>query len=264
MLENIHQGSLDEQILHYVRDRQQVTISALIDHAREEIGTIEPILLQLENEDLVLVIRKNNGSLQNSDLVLSASKFQKLVDQTVEMIDEFHQKHPLRIGMLKEEVRTKLGTEAEIFDRVVDELVTDGKISEDGLYLKRNEHQIEYSTAQQEKIIKLQTEFSKAGYQPPSVKESIEFVGEDVYHSLLEVGELIQVSSDVVFRPKEYFSFVEGVKQIIQDTGSVTVAQVRDTFNTSRKYVLAVLEYMDSQGITKRVGDTRKLKSPMN
>ena len=50
------------------------------------------------------------------------------------------------------------------------------------------------------------------------------------------------------------------VREIIRQEGSVTVAQVRDRFNTSRKYALALLEYLDNIRVTRRVGDARVLR----
>jgi len=71
---------------------------------------------------------------------------------------------------------------------------------------------------------------------------------------------LIQVSPEVVFLRDSYLNMVEEVKQMIASQGKVTAAEVRDHFNTSRKYALALLEYMDAQGITIRSGDERRLK----
>ncbi|NIW39772.1 MAG: hypothetical protein GWN27_04475 [candidate division Zixibacteria bacterium] len=178
-----------------------------------------------------------------------------------ERIEDFHSSHPLRIGITKEEVRTKLRIDPEVFERIIGELVASGEYLDNGLQLMNVHHEIEYSDAQKKSIQKLMTTFENADYQPPSVKECIEIVGEDVYQSLLEQAEFRQVSQDVVFREAEYQEIVDGVRRIIHVDGGVTVGQVRDEFNTSRKYVLAVLEYMDSQGITKRVGDIRKLRS---
>lgn len=47
----------------------------------------------------------------------------------------------------------------------------------------------------------------------------------------------------------------------LQANGSITVAQVRDEINTSRKYALALMEHLDAQRITRRVGDVRVLRS---
>ncbi|MFZ1474339.1 MAG: SelB C-terminal domain-containing protein, partial [Anaerolineae bacterium] len=67
-------------------------------------------------------------------------------------------------------------------------------------------------------------------------------------------------NEDVAFSAATYQELLAAVKQIIQQEGSVTVAQVRDRFNTSRKYALALLEYLDSIRVTRRVGDARVLR----
>jgi selenocysteine-specific elongation factor len=53
---------------------------------------------------------------------------------------------------------------------------------------------------------------------------------------------------------------VAEITKLLETQGPLSAAQVRDHFNTSRRYVLALLEYMDSIGITVREGDVRKLK----
>jgi len=64
----------------------------------------------------------------------------------------------------------------------------------------------------------------------------------------------------VVFRWEDYQGMVFRVNQILTEQKSVSVAQVRDLFNTSRRYVLAFLEHLDAIGVTIREGDVRKLK----
>jgi selenocysteine-specific elongation factor len=79
-------------------------------------------------------------------------------------------------------------------------------------------------------------------------------VGELVYSALLDREALIQVSPEVVFLKDTYDQMVSEIKTLIQAKGSITAGEVRDHFNTSRKYVLAMLEYMDACGITVRRG----------
>jgi selenocysteine-specific elongation factor len=64
----------------------------------------------------------------------------------------------------------------------------------------------------------------------------------------------------VVFSKEGYKSMLSEVIKMIQEDGAITAAQVRDRFNTSRRYVLAFLEHLDSRGITVREGDTRRLR----
>ena len=84
-------------------------------------------------------------------------------------------------------------------------------------------------------------------------------VGEDVLNVLFDRGELTPVSGEVFFASQTYDELVAQVAAYIDEHGSITVAQARDLFNTSRRYVLALLEHLDSIGFTRREGDARML-----
>jgi selenocysteine-specific elongation factor len=71
---------------------------------------------------------------------------------------------------------------------------------------------------------------------------------------------VVKISGDVAFDAAAYDKMVEGITSHLKSHGRVTVAQVRDMFNTSRKYALALMEHLDAQKITRRVGDERVLR----
>jgi len=73
-------------------------------------------------------------------------------------------------------------------------------------------------------------------------------------------GTLIRLSDDVLLLGETYNEMLGRIVDHIKQTGSITVAQVRDMFNTSRKYALALMEHMDERKITRRVGDERVLR----
>ena len=76
---------------------------------------------------------------------------------------------------------------------------------------------------------------------------------------MTEGGQLIRLSNEVILLAETYTDFTDWVQQYLRDYKTVTVAQVRDVYQTSRKYALALLEYTDQQRITRRVGDARVL-----
>ena len=76
---------------------------------------------------------------------------------------------------------------------------------------------------------------------------------------LIEQQKVVKVSGGVVFSSSAYSEMVEKITDHIKTQGQVTVGEVRDIFKTSRKYVLALLEYLDEKKITRRVGDERVL-----
>lgn len=101
--------------------------------------------------------------------------------------------------------------------------------------------------------------FESDPFAPPSIKEATQEIGEDLVRYLLESGALEKVSEDVVFRVDVYEAMVTKVKADLKEGGTITVAEVRDKFQTSRKYALALMEHLDAIGLTVRVGDERRL-----
>ena len=71
----------------------------------------------------------------------------------------------------------------------------------------------------------------------------------------------MKVSDNVFFAASAYDEMVKRVIEHLKSTGKITVAEVRDMFKTSRKYALALMEHLDEQKITRRVGDERVLDS---
>ncbi len=98
-------------------------------------------------------------------------------------------------------------------------------------------------------------------FSPPSLKESQAEAGEELVNALIELGQFVAVSGDVLFRKVDYDSMVGRVRAFLADHGQITLAEVRDMFGTSRKYAQALLEHLDATGLTRREGDFRKLRT---
>jgi selenocysteine-specific elongation factor len=94
---------------------------------------------------------------------------------------------------------------------------------------------------------------------PPSVKESVEAIGQELWDYLVEKGDLVTVSPDVAFEARRYDALVEEIRGRLAGGATITVAEVRDLLGTSRKYALALMEHLDQIGVTVREGDARRL-----
>ena len=77
---------------------------------------------------------------------------------------------------------------------------------------------------------------------------------------LIQEGRVVKVSEEVVFSQKAYGDMVDLVVRHAKTEGSITVAQARNLLGSSRKYVLPLLEHLDQQRVTRRVGDERVLR----
>jgi len=146
------------------------------------------------------------------------------------------------------------------FNAAVRQWVGQGLLEERGALVAFPGHTVVFSTQQQAQVERLLAKFAAEPYATPSVKEAQAEVGEDVYQALLEMGKLAQVSSEVVFRKEDYEGLVALVNEHFAKEPTLTVAQLRDRLNTSRKYILGLLEHLDATGVTVRDGDFRKLR----
>jgi selenocysteine-specific elongation factor len=116
-----------------------------------------------------------------------------------------------------------------------------------------------FNQEQQQRVDELMKKFEQAGVNSPAVKESKALAGEGVYEALVELGYLYQLNEEVVYRSVDFEPLVKQIVDYIQTHESAGAAEIRDLLNTSRKYAIALLEYLDQRRITRRVGDERVL-----
>jgi selenocysteine-specific elongation factor len=163
--------------------------------------------------------------------------------------------------MAREELRSRLGVAAPSFASVLQGLVEEGRIIERNGSLASPQHRVELETAggPAADLIEL---LGRQPFAPPSLPEAMQQTGatEEMVRALVQRGDLVRASPDIAFTKDAYESAVALVKEIAAANGSVTVAQMRDRMGASRRPVLALLEYLDAQRVTRRVGDARVLR----
>ncbi len=147
-----------------------------------------------------------------------------------------------------------------IFRQAIEQLVETDEFKQNGPDINLTGFEVQFSSDQEQRINNLLEQFSTNPTLPPSVSDCKDAVGEDVYNALVALEKLKQISGGVVFTPDTYQTMIKKVEKINKD-GPITVAQARDMFGSSRKYMLAFLERLDADGITIREGDVRRLKS---
>jgi len=193
-------------------------------------------------------------------LVIALPHWDTLRDKTLQMIQSYHLSFPLRRGIPREELKSRLKLTPRVFTALIKKLALENLLMDAGGTVAMAKHEIKFDSGQQAKIQALMRMFEQNPYSPPTIRESHSEAGEDIVEALIELGELVPVSNDVIFRKQDYDLMATKIKEIIKENGKITLAEVRDTFNTSRKYAQALLEYLDSIGETIREGDFRKLR----
>jgi selenocysteine-specific elongation factor len=191
---------------------------------------------------------------------MARARWERLSAQIERELTSYHQANPLQAGMRREMLRSRLGVEGKLFGGIVETAREMGLLADEGATIRLPGHEVRFSAAQQAGVEALFEHVAAEPTAPPSVKEARDMVGEDVLNVLFARGELVPVSGEVFFDPQTYDGLVAQVEAYIGAHGSITVAQARDLFNTSRRYVLALLEHLDSIGFTRREGDVRVLR----
>jgi selenocysteine-specific elongation factor len=193
-------------------------------------------------------------------LVTSKGYWDQIAFQILSAVGTYHRSFPLKKGMPREELKSKLKLSPRFLSAALKKLASSGEIEESGPHILIPGHTISFNLQQKRAVEGLLEKFKASPYSPPTIKDSQAEVGEDVYNALVELGNLAPISNEVVFQKEDFEHMVSEVRRILERNGEITAAEVRDHFNTSRRYALALLEHMDSKGITIREGDVRRLR----
>jgi selenocysteine-specific elongation factor len=249
----MEQGSDRDVLLKSTELSEPAEFQALVERANLQPAAARSALKEMDSERLIVTLGKEIGS---GAFIFTAAGWASLAERGKDFLDGYHKKLPLRKGAPKEELRNRLGMTAEVFNHALLRLQEDGILIDEGPVVRRPEHVRRLTSAQRstaDAYIKL---LESSPYSPPTDSP----VDPEILNILDDEGKVVRVSETVVFSPVAYKEMVEMVRAHVSEHGEITVAGVRDMLPTSRKYALALLEYLDQQRVTRRVGDARILR----
>ena len=245
----------------------------LVDHFIARWGPITPReleeALQLTPEQVAraqqALMDSGRAWYLASDLqvLMNDAAWERLRERMVRVLQRYHQEHPAWLGAPREEFKSRLqprtGWSVRVFNALVTRALAEGVLRKDRGYLALASFQPQFSPRQQQGADALLAQFRAQPYTPPTVKQALTLVDEETLSALIQRGILIRLSEDVLFLRETYESMLARTRAYLQEHGRITVAQCRDLFGASRKYILAFLEHLDRERITRREGDYRVL-----
>ncbi|MEJ2211391.1 MAG: SelB C-terminal domain-containing protein [Anaerolineae bacterium] len=277
-LETLAHGTPDEVLLQDLERRQPSEVRDLLRRTSLPRQQARQALESLAGEGQILLLEAGADAapgagdlpapIPEAAFVVTRSGWGALQERVEALLAQYHQQFPLRAGMPREEVKSRLSRHlpelgVRLFNDIVARAEREGWLVEAGLAadrLRLPSHQVAFTPRQQQGVDALLYEFRRTPYTTPSVSQSEEQVGEEVFSSLIEQGYLVKLNEDVVLLAETYEEMRDRVVAYLQEHGTITVAELRDLFDTSRKYTLALLGYLDEKRITRRVGDERVLR----
>ena len=175
------------------------------------------------------------------------------------LLDDFHEANPLRSGLQREELRNRLRLGSGQFNDLISYLELEGIVQVDGAVVRLASHRVELTKEQERAASALLEVLSKGGFNAPPLNELAERFGvtDELLESLGTGGRLVRVGSNLAYEAESFEGIKDSIMKLIEERGRIDVAGLRDHFASSRKYCLPILEYLDSAGITRRVGDFR-------
>jgi selenocysteine-specific elongation factor len=247
-LETLRHGSPDETLLAALARIEPATIAEVI----RETG-----LSQGEAAASVETLAKAARVVQLGDaLLVTAEGCAAWSERARSEVESYHREHPSRHGMPREELRSRLRLDERVFDAALARWRGDGLLVETGATVALPGHAPSLTPAQQAEAGAYLASLAASPYAPPTDGPP----SQEVVTYLEECGHIVSVGDGVAFTADAYREMVDRIADHLRREGAITLAQTRDLFGTTRKYAQALLEHLDREHVTRRVGDERVLR----
>jgi selenocysteine-specific elongation factor len=258
-LESLLGGSPEDVLEETLQSMGPSSARAVLDASGLEAASGHEALQSLLTSGRAVMLAEGKADAASETFIASRAGLGQIEQRIREHLSVFHRDRPLRLGMPREELKSRLRIDARLFSRLMAYFSRAGWLVEDAARLRLADYQVHLSDGQRRDIEQLIRIWSQTPFSPPGLAEARQRLGEDLSGYLIEIGELVPVSEDVAFTRGAYEEMKAEVARILQQHGTITVAEARDRFSTSRKYILALLEHFDALGMTVREGDARRL-----
>ena len=194
--------------------------------------------------------------------------FDKLKKDTRRQLADYHNAHPLKPGMSKEELKTKFPPflTAKLFNLTLSQMVKEKEIAQEENTVRLASHTVSLGSRQTDVKNKILETYLQAGLQPPYFKELAKSMdadpkrSKDILMHLVNAGSIIKVKEDLYFHAETIDKLRKKLVGYLEARGEINTPQFKEMTGVSRKYVIPLAEYFDSINVTLRVGDARKLR----
>jgi selenocysteine-specific elongation factor len=196
---------------------------------------------------------------------LHADRVEALQTDVLGRLEDFHAKEPLKDGLAKEELRSKLPEQLPpgTFVWMLGRLAAAGKIAVERDKVRLAGFRPKLSPAEEDLKAKIEVAFREGGFQPPAPDAVLgglkveRKLAQAVFRRLVDDGILVRVGEDVFLHRDSHQAMRDRVLAHFEKRPSINVGTMKELFGVSRKYAIPYLEYLDTIRITRRQGDER-------
>ena len=250
VLENSKTLCVQESFLHYYLPHSQQHVKAILD--------------SLEADGKIVRWDKSG----RTPLLSDASRTAKTQEKILNVLANFHKAQPLLPGQNAAQLRSELALDEIGFDKLENQLIRERQIVKDGNLIRLSSHEIQFSQEEENAKETLEKLFLEAGIHTPTLNqlstllpEYTSKVLESTFYALLRLGQFIKITDDFFIHKGVFEEMQKLLITYLRENDIITVAEFREIAQTSRKYAVPFLEYCDSQKLTIRDGNVRRLHS---
>lgn len=216
---------------------------------------------------LTELFNQNRAEKLPTDRIVDSGHLSSLTSRVSTLLNDYHQKYPLRPGMPKEELRPALGKDMESkpFTSFLNHWQDKGLLLVEGATVRLSEFQITLNERQTTLLQRIEDYYILCGISMPSLDIVANEIRapKDAILALLRVGvergKFVYLGEDNYYHKQTIDDLQQLVRDYIKKHGGINVASFRDLTQSNRKFSLLVLEYFDSIRFTSRRGDDRVL-----
>jgi selenocysteine-specific elongation factor len=200
--------------------------------------------------------------------VIEAGQYQRLREMALGQLNEFHRQYPMKTGLAKEELRSKLPIEVDVklFQTLINGLIQSKEVVLEKDKLRLPGHQI--ASADEKGLLKrVEEAILKGRLQPPSPAEvSAEWSEEEekilaIFEHLVHEGILVKIKSGMYFHRLPFENLKRELIDYLKSHREITTPQFKELTGVSRKYTIPLIEYFDQIKVTLRLGEKRVLRT---
>jgi selenocysteine-specific elongation factor len=263
-LKNLSHQAPEEIISYYVNASgyQGISFSDLKIMTNLPEKQLESVLQNhLSKKTIIQADKENRIYIHNNSL-------EKLKKNILNYLAKYHSAYPLKAGMPKEELKTKLppALPAKLYNLSLNLMIKGNQIVQEENTVRLATHTISLGADQADVRDKILDTYLRSGLQPPYFKELSKTLdinpnrAKDVLMHLVDEALIVKIKEDLYFHAKAIDELKKRLVEFLETKGEITTPQFKKMTGVSRKYVIPLAEYFDAKNVTLRVGDFRKLR----
>jgi selenocysteine-specific elongation factor len=200
--------------------------------------------------------------------VISFPVYQNLQRLILRQMRAYHEKYPLKEGIVKEELRNTAGQliSQRLFNMALKDLENTREIVVERENLRMSGHRVDLKGDLDDLRTKIVNIYVEAGLTPPTIKEVMEKfakqknTAESVLSVMLKEGTLVKINEELYFHKEILLRLRENYKKLLLKEEKATPASFKELTGLTRKFIIPLMEYFDITKLTIRAGDHRILR----